>query len=368
MRNLRIDADGSLVYTRDAIDPRTGKNAASNVVAGRVALARFPAASRLDTADGRSFYAPEGVSPHTGLAADGSFDAGLMPMRRAHSRVRSRREPAAPEGRVHRVRRASRRRVRQRAFHESGNGRREVRVLAFDAPKDGNRVREARFVERSSLPLSAACLVASAVREALSSIVNAPVTARLLEPVVPSTQAWAAIARGAALYRFRGSVADAAIVLRPPDAAALAAAIFGERIAEPAPSQRPLSPDRNARYVLDRAAGAIAGTLNAVCGPRERESLERVATICGYVSYFEIVVEQAVDARIGIALSNDPAPEPHGALEIETLSGVALSPAVRLDLDSADAAALARLTVGTLLPLSPRHGFRGRFGRWENVR
>lgn len=86
MRNLRIDADGSLVYTRDAIDPRTGKNAASNVVAGRVALARFPAASRLDTADGRSFYAPEGVSPHTGLAADGSFDA-LMPMRRAHSRV-----------------------------------------------------------------------------------------------------------------------------------------------------------------------------------------------------------------------------------------------------------------------------------------
>lgn len=232
-----------------------------------------------------------------------------------------------------------------------------MKVLSFEAPA-GRGVREARFVERSSLPLSAACLVASAVREALSSIVNAPVAARLLEPVVPSAQAWAAIARGAALYRFRGSIADAAIVLRPPDAAALAAAVFGERISEQVPSQRPLSPIE--RDVLDRTAGAIAGTLNAVCGPRERESLERVATICGYVSYFEIVVEQAVDARIGIALSADPAPEPHGALEIETLGGVALSPAVRLDLDSAEAAALARLTVGTLLPLSSRQGFRGR--------
>ncbi len=85
-QSLRVEADGSLAYTRDAIDPRTGKRAASNVVAGRIALARFPAASRLDTTDGRLFYAPEGVSPHTGLAGDGSFDA-LTPMRRTHSRV-----------------------------------------------------------------------------------------------------------------------------------------------------------------------------------------------------------------------------------------------------------------------------------------
>ncbi len=237
-----------------------------------------------------------------------------------------------------------------------------MKVLAFDAPT-GRRVREARFVERSSLPLSAACLVASAVREALSSIVNAPVAARLLEPVIPSPQAWTEIARGAALYRFRGSIADAAIVLRPPDAAALAAAVFGERTAEPAPSQRPLSPIE--RDVLDRTAGAIAGTLKAVCGPRERESLERVTTICGFIAYFEIVVEQAVDARIGIALSNDPAPEPHGALEIGDLGGVALSPRVRLDLNSADAAAIARLTVGALLPLS--HGLRGRLTLGERT-
>lgn len=230
-----------------------------------------------------------------------------------------------------------------------------MKVLAFDAPS-GKRVREARLVERSSLPLSAACMVASAVREALSSIVNAPVAARLLEPVIPSPPAWAAIACGAALYRTRGSVADAAIVFRPPDAAAIAAAVFGERAGELMPPQRPLSPIE--REVLDRTASAIAGTLNAVCGSRERESLERVATISGYVSYFEIVVEQAVDARIGIALSSEPAPEPHGALDVADLAAVALSPAVRIDLESADAAALANLTKGALLHL-PRD-FRGR--------
>lgn len=230
-----------------------------------------------------------------------------------------------------------------------------MKVLTFDAPRDGN-VGAARFAERSSLPLSAACLVASAVRETLSSIVNAPVSARLLEPVIPSPHAWAAIARGASLYRFRGSIADAAIVLRPPDAAALAAAVFGERIPD-APS-RPLSPIE--RDVLDRTAVAIAGALNAVCGQREREPLERVATVSGYVSYFEIVVEQALDARIGIALSADPAPAPHGALEIGDLGGVTLAPAVHLDVGDVEAAALARLRPGTLLPLSSNRGFRGR--------
>ena len=230
-----------------------------------------------------------------------------------------------------------------------------MKVLAFEASA-GGRVREARLVERSSLPLSAACLVASGVREALSSIVNAPVAARLLEPVIPTPPAWTAIARGAELYRIRGSVADAAIVLRQPDAAAIAAAVFGERLAEPAPSQRPLSPIE--RDILDRAASAIAATLNAVCGSRERDSLERVATISGYVSYFEIVLEQAINARIGIALSSDPLPEPHGSFEIGDLGGIALSPAVRLDLEPAGASSLANLKSGALLPL-PRD-FRGR--------
>lgn len=84
--DARIEADGNLVYTREAVDPRTGKRANAHVVAGRIALARFPAATRLDSADGRSFSAPAGVTPHTGFAGDGTFEA-LAPNRRIHSRV-----------------------------------------------------------------------------------------------------------------------------------------------------------------------------------------------------------------------------------------------------------------------------------------
>jgi flagellar hook protein FlgE len=82
----RIEPDGSIAYVRTAIDPRTGGRADRTVTIGRVALARFPAATGLDTADGQRFRAPEGVVPHVGLAGDGTF-ATLGPMKRERSRV-----------------------------------------------------------------------------------------------------------------------------------------------------------------------------------------------------------------------------------------------------------------------------------------
>ncbi|MGA8534786.1 MAG: hypothetical protein WB615_11800 [Candidatus Tumulicola sp.] len=84
--NLRVEPDGALVYGRAAIDPRTGKRVAGDVVVGRIGLARFPAGTKLDTADGSRLYAPRGVVPHTGLPGDEAFGT-LAPMRRARSRV-----------------------------------------------------------------------------------------------------------------------------------------------------------------------------------------------------------------------------------------------------------------------------------------
>jgi flagellar basal body rod protein FlgG len=84
--NPRVEADGNLVYARAAIDPRSGKRVSTGVVVGRIALARFPAGTKLDTSDGRSFSAPPGVAPHTGLAGDDAFGT-LVPMRRERSGV-----------------------------------------------------------------------------------------------------------------------------------------------------------------------------------------------------------------------------------------------------------------------------------------
>ncbi len=196
------------------------------------------------------------------------------------------------------------------------------------------------------LPASAACVVANGVRETLTALLGAPVTLRLFEPVIPDPCAWDAIARDATMYRVRGSVADAAIVLRASDAIALAGAVFGEPAAREARALSPIERD-----VVDRAAGAIAANLIAVCGAREGRVVERVAMIHGFVTFFEVSIESPVEARIGIALSRDPTPEPRGGLELAHLADVRVRTFAAIDLGSARAAAVGAIGVGAILPI-----------------
>ncbi len=80
-----IEPDGRLVYRRKTIEPRSGRRESQRVVVGRIALARFPAATRLETAGGGG-VAPDGVTPQIGFAAQADF-AALAPMQRERSRV-----------------------------------------------------------------------------------------------------------------------------------------------------------------------------------------------------------------------------------------------------------------------------------------
>ena len=73
--DARIEPDGTVAYTRAAIDPRTGARAVERVVLGRVALARFPAGTQPARLDGARVAAPHGVVPHLGTPADGTFPA-----------------------------------------------------------------------------------------------------------------------------------------------------------------------------------------------------------------------------------------------------------------------------------------------------
>jgi hypothetical protein len=210
----------------------------------------------------------------------------------------------------------------------------------------GKRVREARFERRSSLPASAACVVANGIRETLTALLGAPITLRLFEPVIPDPRAWNAIALNAMMYRVRGSVADAAIVLRAPDAIAFASAVFGEPAASDARALSPIERD-----VVDRAAHAIAANLIAVCGAREGRVVERVSAIDGFVTFFEMSMEGPVEARVGIALSRDPTPEPRGGLELAHLADVRVRAVAAIDLGSARAAAIGGIAVGAILPI-----------------
>ncbi|MEA2722053.1 MAG: hypothetical protein QOJ39_3917 [Candidatus Eremiobacteraeota bacterium] len=71
----RVENDGTVAYDRAAIDPRTGVRSTERIVLGRVALARFPAGTQPARIDGTRVAAPNGVAPHLGTPADGTFAA-----------------------------------------------------------------------------------------------------------------------------------------------------------------------------------------------------------------------------------------------------------------------------------------------------
>ena len=71
----RVEADGTIAYARDAIDPHSGARTAERVVLGRLALARFPAGTQPVRLDGARVAAPKNVVPHYGTPGDGTFGA-----------------------------------------------------------------------------------------------------------------------------------------------------------------------------------------------------------------------------------------------------------------------------------------------------
>jgi flagellar basal body rod protein FlgG len=83
---VRIERDGTLAYQRVAVDPRSGGREPQRVIVGRVALARFPAGTRLKTGESGENLPPPGVSPQIGAPNDGRFGA-LVPMHRERSRI-----------------------------------------------------------------------------------------------------------------------------------------------------------------------------------------------------------------------------------------------------------------------------------------
>lgn len=231
-----------------------------------------------------------------------------------------------------------------------------MRTLQFGAASasfGAKRIREAHFALRSSLPVSAACVVANAMRETLATLVSIPVAVRLFEPVMPRADAWRAIVAGASLYRIAGTTLDAAIVLRPKDAVALASLLFGE--AERA--ERDLSVIE--RTVVARAVQALAGALAPVCGFRETPRSEPILDIDAYATYFEVLVEQPVAARIGIALSRDPQPAPGARLRPADLLDVEIELTAVLAEGVLDAASLLALGEGTSVPMTSKVGDDG---------
>lgn len=218
----------------------------------------------------------------------------------------------------------------------------------FVPQASGERVRSMMFRERSDLPVSAACALATSLQDVLAAMTRSAVRIRLFEPVVPERDAWPALLHGARVHAVRGSLAGAAFVLREGSAAALARLVLGG--AESAAG--PLSKVEAA--VLDRIFTALAPALGAVCGANLRADPAPGT----FLTYFDLTAGPNV--RIGVALSaqQQTGPPPR-TLKASDLADVAVELRVELATGVLPASEVLALHPGRVVPMTTRVGEPG---------
>jgi len=222
-------------------------------------------------------------------------------------------------------------------------------ALGFGAPRveGGRAIRTASFAPRSSLPLSAACLVANGVREALTRLLGVEIDVDLVEPAMPSAGERRVLVAGATIVRVRGRLCDGFIVVRPADARRLVALAFGE---EERSEREPLSEIE--RTTLERIVAALVPLCNSLCGtlgPVTSESGERAA--CDLATYFEVRAGGRGRFALGFGLSRDPTEEIGERLTLDDLGEVEIEATVEFGRGVLGVPAFSRLARGVSLAL-----------------
>jgi hypothetical protein len=208
-------------------------------------------------------------------------------------------------------------------------------------------LRAAEFVPRSTLPLSAACVVANGVRETLSRTLLCELDVRLMEPSIPAPAVRAVLLAGAVVLRVRGRLADAFVLVRPADARRLVALAFGE-----ADRRDDAALSAIERVTLERVLLGLVPLCNSLCGTVgaiTRELPERVEA--ELVTYFEARVVGREPLAIGFGLTRDPAEDVCDCIALEALADVELRGRVEAGAGLVAARDFARLTAGSTLAL-----------------
>ncbi len=238
-----------------------------------------------------------------------------------------------------------------------------IAALAFGAPcalEDGRTVRSCAFVPKSNLPLSAACLVANGVREALARLLASEVDVELFEPAIPGASERRLLLEGAIVYRVRGRIGDGFVIVRPSDARTLVARAYGE---DDRTTQAPLSDLEMA--TLERIVHSIVPLCNTLCGtlgPVTRESAERAA--CDMATYFEVRTTGRERIAIGFALTKDPPETVDERIVLGDLLEIELGASVEFGAGILAVPAFSRLAPGATIVLDTALGGTGvlRFG------
>jgi flagellar motor switch protein FliM len=224
-----------------------------------------------------------------------------------------------------------------------------IAALGFGPPRmvAGRIVRAISFAPRSSLPFSAACLVANGVREALSRLLATDIDVELTEPAMPAAEHRRLLVAGATIVRIRGRLCDGFIVVRPADARRLVSLAFGEDEAEAGDTLSEIE-----RATLDRIVYALVPLCNTLCGtlgPVVRETSDRAAS--DLATYFEVRTTGGSRIALGFALGSDPAQPVSECLTLDDLAEVELEGIVEFARGSLSVPAFSRMAPGATVEL-----------------
>jgi flagellar motor switch/type III secretory pathway protein FliN len=225
--------------------------------------------------------------------------------------------------------------------------------LRFSPPRAGERVREACFVPRASIPISAACLVAGRLREALREVLGDPCDVVIGEPQPIDRDAWNALTRDARCYLTRGRQTDVVLVIAEREGQALVRYALGE------PSEATAgAPSALETLALERLAARCSPAWDPLCAERRdvSQALDR-GSLPTCVTYFDVRLRAPLAASLGVGIVRDlPDPGPGQTLPPRLLARVSLDVRAELGRGTLDAATLAALEPGDIIPLRTKVG------------
>jgi hypothetical protein len=224
-------------------------------------------------------------------------------------------------------------------------------IAALDFEPSLGRVRRARFVPRSALPVAAAAQVANGLHDALAGALGVDPRVTLGDPVALDAAAWRSLATHALAFVLPGRETDLVFVVPQRDARALVAAAFREEAAPHDASWTALEAGALER-IIARCAPACGGLVGEPRGPVRAADPARLAPC---VDYVDVRVATPVRATIGVGILRPlTARPPSVTLGPAALGMVGIDARVVLGRGVIAASRLLELRVGDVVRLTTK--------------
>lgn len=211
-------------------------------------------------------------------------------------------------------------------------------------------MRSARFVARSTIPVSALCVVANGVREHLRRLLGISAEVTLGEATPLDDAARRSLVAGTHCYLTQGRTSDVFLFVGGKDARRLLDAAFSERAGE-----LDLSPLE--RSALGRLVNELAALFDPLCAQRQAPPMlvDPEAAVC-CATYVDMRIGPPVDATLGLGLTREPPNEqPAGPLiSPEHLLRVRCDVRAHIALGPITAARLAHLAPGEIVRMDTK--------------